>query len=95
MNNESKTTPEFIDFYAEWCGPCHVMKPIIEEVEKEYEGKITFTKVDVDQNPELSQQYNVLSIPTYIFKKDGTVKDQAVGTLSKDELKKKLDELLS
>lgn len=86
---------EIMDFWAEWCGPCHIMKPIIEEVEKEYADKVTFNKIDVDQNPQLSDEYQVRSIPTMIFKKDGKVVDQVVGAIPKEMLKHKIEEHLA
>lgn len=85
---------EIMDFWAEWCGPCHIMKPIIEEIEKEYAGKVTFTKVNVDEQPELSDQYQVRSIPTMVFKKEGKIVDQVVGAVPKEMLTHKIDEHL-
>ena len=60
-----------IDFYADWCGPCHAMRPIFEEVEKEYAGKVEFKKVDVEVESEMSSTYNIFSIPTFVILKDG------------------------
>ena len=95
MENEAKKPRvEVMDFYADWCGPCRVMKPIIEELEPVYADKVKFTVIDVDQNQELANQYQVLSIPTYIFKKDGKIVDQMVGAIPKDQMVKKLDGLL-
>ena len=62
---------EFLDFFAEWCGPCQAMTPIVEEVEKEYEGKISFKKVDVEEQEQLAKQYGIMSIPTFVILKDG------------------------
>lgn len=80
---------ELIDFYADWCGPCQQMKPVIEELEKELKD-VKFTLVNVDENQEEAGKYNVMSIPTYIIKKDGKVVDQLVGAQSKETLLGKL-----
>ncbi|MFY9484088.1 MAG: thioredoxin domain-containing protein [Patescibacteria group bacterium] len=81
---------ELIDFYADWCHPCHLMHPIIEEIEKEHAGKLTVTKIDVDKEPERAAEFNVLSIPTYVIKKDGKVVEQFSGAVSKEVLVGKL-----
>ena len=94
MAADQKPIVEVMDFYADWCGPCRVMKPIIEELEQTYTGKVTFTVIDVDQNQDLANQYQVLSIPTYIFKKNGAVVDQMIGAIAKAEFVKKIDSLL-
>ena len=73
----------FVDFYAEWCGPCKMTEPIIEDLSKEM-SDISFTKVDVDQDGELAQQYNVSSIPTFVMFKDGQVVGQAIGAMGKE-----------
>ena len=73
----------FVDFYAEWCGPCKMTEPIIEDLSKEM-SDISFTKVDVDQDGELAQQYNVSSIPTLVMFKDGQVVGQAIGAMGKE-----------
>lgn len=86
---------EFIDFFAEWCGPCHAMKPIIEEVEKEYAGKLKFSKLDVETNQDMAQKYGVMSIPTYLITKDGNEIDRKIGAMSKEALKKWLDSTVS
>lgn len=75
-----------VDFWAPWCGPCKIMTPIIEELGAEMEG-VTVTKVNVDENMELAQRYNILSIPTFIVFKGGQVVDQFAGAMSKDALK--------
>lgn len=80
---------ELIDFYADWCGPCQQMKPIIEELEKELKD-VKFTLINVDKNQEEAGKYNVMSIPTYIIKKDDKVVDQLVGAQSKENLLAKL-----
>ena len=92
MSDEKATGVELIDFWAVWCGPCKVMEPILEELETEFKDKIKITKLNVDEeeNQEMVQKYNVMSIPTYLFVKDGDVVDQAIGAQSKDEMVKKL-----
>ncbi len=79
-----------VDFWAEWCGPCRLIGPIIEDLSKEYEGKATIGKVNVDDNPEISLKYNIRSIPTVLFIKDGEVVDKQVGATTKANLEAKL-----
>lgn len=81
---------ELVDFYADWCGPCKVMDPILEDLERELSGKITITKVNVDEKPQIASQHGVLSIPTYIVKKDGVEVSRTVGAVPKDKLKEKI-----
>lgn len=82
---------EVLDFYAEWCVPCQMMKPVFAELEKEYEGKVKFTVIDVDAHPDQSNAHHVLGIPTYIIKKDGQEVDRLVGYTPKPAFKAKLD----
>ena len=81
-----------IDFWAEWCGPCRMITPIIEELSSEYEGKATIGKVNVDDAAGLAQKFGVASIPTLIVLKDGEEVKRFVGVTSKDNLVKALDE---
>ena len=83
-----------VDFWAEWCGPCKLVGPIIDELSHEYEGKATIGKLDVDNNPQVSMQFGIRSIPTLLFIKDGKVVDKHVGTATKATLKQKLDALI-
>lgn len=79
-----------IDFWAEWCGPCRAIGPVVEELSKEFEGKVNVGKVDVDKNPELSVQYGITSIPAILFVKGGKVVDKLVGSQPKANFVKKL-----
>ena len=80
-----------VDFWAEWCGPCRAITPIIEELATTYEGKATIGKVNVDHNPNVSMKYGVRSIPTILILKDGEVVDKHVGMTSKQNLQDKID----
>lgn len=80
--------PVFIDFYADWCGPCKMAAPIIEQLSKELEGQATICKVNVDSQPELAQYFNINSIPTFILIKDNTVVDRFTGLRNKQEIRK-------
>lgn len=83
-----------VDFWAEWCGPCRMIAPFIEELSKEYEGKALVGKLNVDDNQEVSMKYNVRSIPTILFFKNGEVVDRQVGVTSKKALSSKIDALV-
>ncbi len=73
-----------LDFWAKWCSPCKFMEPIIEELEKELAGKVEFEKINVDENQDITTKYNVMSIPTYVFEKDGQEVDRIIGATQKD-----------
>jgi len=83
-----------VDFWAQWCGPCRAIAPIIEELSEEYAGRAIVGKVDVDSNPETAMEYNVRNIPTLLFIKNGQVVDKIVGATSKSVLKQKLEQHL-
>lgn len=80
---------QVIDFYATWCGPCKRLAPILENLEKKYDGKIAFRRVDIDQNPDMAAEYNVQAVPTLVII-DGEVKDVIVGLLSEEDLDARL-----
>jgi len=83
-----------VDFWAEWCGPCRLVGPVIDDLSKEYEGKALIGKVNVDTNRETSMKYGVRSIPTILFLKNGEVVDKHVGTATKATLSEKIEALL-
>ena len=78
--------PVLVDFYADWCGPCKMMSPILEELSQEFDGKIKVVKINVDNNPELSSEYGVMSIPNMIIFENGRQKENIVGARSKQDL---------
>ena len=88
-------TPVVVDFWAEWCGPCKMIAPILSEIAKENLGKITIAKLNVDENPDLAMRFNVMSIPTLLVFNKGEVAKRLVGAKGKGQLLQELDEFLA
>ena len=91
----SSQLPVFVDFWAEWCGPCRMVSPVVEELASEYEGKVNFVKVNVDEANELASKYNVFSIPTLAVFNKGEIIGQQVGAASKESYKNMIENALS
>lgn len=91
MNSE---VPVFVDFWAEWCGPCRMVSPVVEELSNDYDGKVKFVKVDVEEAKELASKYNIFSIPTLAIFKNGKLVNQQVGAASKDSYKNMIEKTL-
>jgi thioredoxin 1 len=88
------TLPVLVDFWAEWCMPCRIVGPIVEELAKEYDGKLKVGKLNVDQNGQTASNFGVMSIPTLLIFKDSKVIKQMVGAQSKENFKKEIDSIL-
>ncbi len=83
-----------VDFWAPWCGPCHMVSPIVEEIGKDYEGKLKVGKLNVDENGQTASQYGIMSIPSVLFFKGGNVVDQIVGAVPKQQFVQKIDKII-
>ena len=82
--------PVLVDFLADWCGPCKMMAPVVEQLAEELEGKAKVGKLNIDENMDIAEKYRVMNIPTFLIFKDGQEKERIVGAVSKNELKNKL-----
>lgn len=87
-------TPALVDFYADWCGPCQMMKPVFEKLSRNFKGKLNFLKLNTEEFPELAQEYGVQGIPCLILIKNGKETDRIVGFMPESALKEKIQELL-
>ena len=86
--------PVVVDFWAEWCAPCHMITPILEELNKEYEGKIKVGRLNVDENPTIAGEYRIMGIPTLLFFRSGKLVDKVVGVVPKKALQDKIEMIL-
>ncbi len=86
--------PVLIDFWAEWCGPCKMISPIISQVAEEYEGKLTVAKCDVEECEDIAAEMGIRNIPTLLFFKDGQIIDRLVGAVNKTKIQEKIDDIL-
>jgi thioredoxin 1 len=89
------TNPVFVNFWAEWCGPCRAVSSVVEELSQEYDDKVDFVKINVDENNELAQKYNIFSIPTLAIFKNGELVSQQAGAASKSSFKTMIDSSLN
>ena len=92
---QSKHSPVFVDFWAPWCGPCRIVSPIVEELADDYQGKMEFAKIDVDQAPNIALKYQVMSIPTLMIFKDGKPIEAVIGARPKKDLQSRVERALA
>ena len=87
--------PVLVDFFADWCGPCKMMAPVVEQLAEELEGKAKVGKLNIDENMDIAEKYRVMNIPTFLIFKDGPEEERIVGAVSKNELKNQLEPTLA
>ena len=87
--------PVLVDFFADWCGPCKMIEPVVEQLAEELEGKAKVGKLNIDENMDIAEKYRVMNIPTFLIFKDGQEKERIVGAVSNNELKNKLEQTLA
>ena len=87
-------SPTVVDFYADWCGPCRMVSPVIESLSQEYTGRVNFAKVDTDANQSLAMRYNIMSIPTVMIFKGGRIVDKIIGAMPAQAYRQKIDSVL-
>jgi thioredoxin 1 len=92
---EKSEKPVLVDFWAPWCGPCRLLSPIVEELAQVYEGKLQVAKVNTDESPSVATQFNIRSIPTLLFFKDGKLVDSMIGLVPRDQLQEKIETILN
>lgn len=92
---KKSSMPVLVDFYADWCGPCKMMAPLVAQLAESYEGKCKVGKCNTDENPALTREYRIMSIPTFILFKDGEVAETIIGAVSKNELEAKIKQVLA
>ena len=88
----NSSVPVFVDFYADWCGPCKMMSPVIDKLAEEFDGRIKVGKINVDDNPEVAMKYNIMSIPNMKFFKGGAIVDEVIGAIPKAAMKTKFEQ---
>ena len=94
FRSEIKDGIVLVDFYAQWCGPCRMISPVLEQLHEEYDGKVKFVKVDIDVNPETAKEYGVMSIPNLLIFKDGELEDRLLGFKPKQTLQQWINNYL-
>lgn len=92
---KESSMPFMVDFYADWCGPCKMMAPLVEELAKNYSGKCKIGKCNTDENPELCSKFKIMSIPAFLFFKDGEVVATVMGAVPKSQLEEKIEQVMA